>query len=475
MSQGPQTFDPIKNPNPELGDDRDYCARMVHAAFAARYQLPKDDAVENEAAGFPNQPDINYWVDTAILGRGYTWGPYWWDNKIVGDGVHDPLFQAAGPGGGAEGGSVPNVEKGGGAHGSLINAQLGLLEDDIAYRLALLAVNILQPLKDKYPNIIVTSGFRQNNTGIGQHELGEACDIQIHNQTPELLYEVADYISKFLNFDILILNWTTVGTGEPWIHVSFSPKSLRSTVLTKDFADVFHEGLFIIEPLSGEALAAAQREQAAQDELILSELQTLQSRQVKLGTVPPEVTDANTSATASSGDGSGIIDGGGTPSLLTGPGFGLDSVTIVSSPDVRNWAETTSITEWGMTPGTMHLVFNKQSSWPGVDIGGAVQQATLWVFLKINDQWYATAAERLRPSQSNKPENQKFSKWIGTDWLYDRGRWGVMTGYVPRIGERVGVMVTQGSERSDSTWTVTERSNVFWFEWPKDDTSLSLP
>jgi hypothetical protein len=67
----------------------------------------------------------------------------------------------------------------------------------------LLAVNVLQPLKGAYPNIVVVSGFRQVNTGIGQHELGEAVDLQIRNQTPVQLFEVADYISKNLNFDQL--------------------------------------------------------------------------------------------------------------------------------------------------------------------------------------------------------------------------------------------------------------------------------
>ncbi len=388
----------------------------------------------------------------------------------------------SGTGGDTGASGVPNVQKGGGAKGALVNAQLGLLEDDLVYRLSLLAVNVLQPLKDKYPNIIVTSGFRQNNTGIGQHELGEAVDLQIQNQTPGLLYEVADYISKFLNFDQLILNWTAVGTGEPWIHVSFSSKSLRGSVLTKDLADTFHEGLFLVAPLTGEALAAAQRAQAAQDEEIFAELQNQQTRQTKLGLTPPEVVQA--ADTPNTDDGSGLTTGGagtggsgstgsGGQGASEGPGFGLDNVIIMSSPDVRGWAETTQITEWGMTPGNMHLVFDGQQRWGSVDIGGGtMQQATLWVVINIGGTWYATAAERLRPNQQNKPEDAKFSRWIGSSWLYDSSRWGIMTGYVPKIGEQVGVMVTQGSERSDSTWTVQERSPIFWFNWPQDGTAF---
>lgn len=167
----------------------------------------------------------------------------------------------------------------------MVTAQLGLLEDDIVYRLALLAVNILQPLKDAYPNIVIKSGFQQVNSGISQHELGEAVDIQINNQTPELLLEVANYIKNNLPFDQLVLNYTNIGDGQPWIHVSFSPNSLRAQVLTKDFADVFHEGLYLVEPLTGEEAAAALREQQEMDAQILAELEKMQSRQAKLAPV----------------------------------------------------------------------------------------------------------------------------------------------------------------------------------------------
>jgi len=188
---------------------------------------------------------------------------------------------------------------------SLVRPQLGLLEDDQVYRLSLLAVNVLEPLKKQYPNVIVTSGLRQPNSGIGQHELGEAVDIQIRNQTPTLLYEVADYIRKFLPFDQLVLNWTDIGDKHGWIHVSFSPTSLREQVLTKDFADAFHEGLFLCVPQTGEAAAAALRAQAADDAAILKELTNMQTRQDRL--TPPSVNPEKITA--------GQLTGAGGPPL----------------------------------------------------------------------------------------------------------------------------------------------------------------
>jgi hypothetical protein len=185
---------------------------------------------------------------------------------------------------------------------ALIAPQLGLLEDDIVYRLAMLAVNLLQPLKNKYPNIVITSGFRQTNSGIGQHELAEAVDIQIQNQTPGLMLEVANYIQSTLPFDQLILNFTNVADGRPWIHVSFSTNSLRRQVMTKDYSDTFHEGLYLVEPLVGEEEAAALRAINEQNASIQTELQNLQTRQTRLSPETTSIDDSSDNNSFESGD-----------------------------------------------------------------------------------------------------------------------------------------------------------------------------
>jgi hypothetical protein len=204
---------------------------------------------------------------------------------------------------------------------SVVQAQLNLLEDDIVYRLSLLAVNVLQPLKNHYPNVVIKSGFRQVNTGISQHERGEAVDIQITNQTPELLYEVAHFIKNHLPFDQLVLNFTLAGDKQPWIHVSFSPTSLRNQVLTKDFADVFYEGLYLVEPLTGEGAASALRTQDARDALIVAEMTKLQNRENRLfpsttvADSAPPAAPPTSSAPSTGGSGGG---GGGTGGSTTG-------------------------------------------------------------------------------------------------------------------------------------------------------------
>ena len=180
---------------------------------------------------------------------------------------------------------------------SVIKAQNGLLEDEIAYRLALLATNVLEPLKQQFPNIVIRSGFRESNSGVGQHELGEAVDFQISNQTDQVLYDCAVWIRDHLPFDQLILNYTKMGDGTPWIHVSFSPLSLRYDVLTKDYADTFHEGLGFVENYSTEEAAALKRAQAEVDALILDSMTKMQARDSRSGknvVVTDEVTDAPT-------------------------------------------------------------------------------------------------------------------------------------------------------------------------------------
>ena len=187
-----------------------------------------------------------------------------------------------------------------------ITAQLGMLQDDILYNLSLLCKNVLEPLKAKYPNIIIVSGFRQVNTGIGQHERGEAVDITIPSATDALLYEVADYIAKSLQFDQVILNYSMRRSS--WIHVSFSSTGLRRTALTRDFDDTFHRGLFLITEKTGEDRAAALRDQEEYLGKVDTELKVVESRQTALN--PETVIGDATAPGMGSATQDGVVHGG---------------------------------------------------------------------------------------------------------------------------------------------------------------------
>ncbi len=155
--------------------------------------------------------------------------------------------------------------------------------------------------------------------------------------------------------------------------------------------------------------------------------------------------------------------------------FDLAAVTIVSSPDVRGFAVTSTITSLAFSPGTIHIDHTLRGTWPPVVISadGTTQEATIWVFFHIGGTWYATGGERLRPDQTDKAlENPSH---IGADWLYDPGRWGVMTNYVPSPGDLVGFMVVAGSTRSDDHVIVDERTGVVLVPFPADDTATMFP
>ncbi len=190
-----------------------------------------------------------------------------------------------------------------------ITQQLGLLQDDILYNLSLLCKNVLEPVKAKYPGITIVSGFRQVNTGIGQHERGQAADITIPSAEDTLIYEVADFIAKTLQFDQVILNYSV--RRSPWIHVSFSSTGLRRTALTRDFDDTFHTGLFLITEKTGEDRAAALREQAEYLGKIDADLKILEKRQTALN--PQTVIGDATAPGMGSATEDGVIHGGGGP------------------------------------------------------------------------------------------------------------------------------------------------------------------
>jgi hypothetical protein len=120
----------------------------------------------------------------------------------------------------------------------------------------------------------------------------------------------------------------------------------------------------------------------------------------------------------------------------------------------------------------LHLEVDHHTTWPAVSIeagGEPAQAATLWVFLQIGGRWHATGAERLRPGQiagDDKPEDANVNNFIGVSWLFDANRWGPMAGFVPQLGEHVGMMVVAGSTRSDDTTPVEERTKVIEFAWP---------
>jgi len=109
-----------------------------------------------------------------------------------------------------------------------------LSKQEIACNLKALAENILDPIKKKYSDMIITSGFRnfrpRNGATNSQHMVGQAVDLQFTSTRPADYAAIASWIKDTLPFDQLLLEYEQrKGYVAVWIHVSFNPEGCRKT------------------------------------------------------------------------------------------------------------------------------------------------------------------------------------------------------------------------------------------------------
>ena len=96
--------------------------------------------------------------------------------------------------------------------------------------------NILQPLREKFGSVIVTSGYRSPdvNKAIGgsttsDHCKGFAADFEVLGMDNR---QLALYIKDNMKFTQLILEFYTGVPDSGWVHVSYDPKNLKNQSLT---------------------------------------------------------------------------------------------------------------------------------------------------------------------------------------------------------------------------------------------------
>jgi hypothetical protein len=94
----------------------------------------------------------------------------------------------------------------------------GLSKAQICANLKALAVNVLDPIKDRYPNMLVTNAFRAG-ANQAQHGNGEAADIQLQGVPASAYFDFAVWIKDNLPFDQLLIEST--GPNRFWIHISY--------------------------------------------------------------------------------------------------------------------------------------------------------------------------------------------------------------------------------------------------------------
>ena len=104
--------------------------------------------------------------------------------------------------------------------------QAGLTRGQLVANLKLVALNLLDPIKDRYPDVFCTCSFRNEPAGAtNQHPRGMAADLQFNRTQKSKYYDIAIWIRDNLPFDQLLLEY--VSSPSAWIHVSYNPRGPR--------------------------------------------------------------------------------------------------------------------------------------------------------------------------------------------------------------------------------------------------------
>jgi zinc D-Ala-D-Ala carboxypeptidase len=122
---------------------------------------------------------------------------------------------------------------------------------EVVENLRNLTVNVIQPLRNKFGPVVISSGYRsvKLNSAVGgakesQHLYGMAADINIPTLGNDKL---AEYIRDNMVFDQCILEFYTLGhPSSGWVHVSYSTKTNRKECLTavkQDGKTVYLKGI----------------------------------------------------------------------------------------------------------------------------------------------------------------------------------------------------------------------------------------
>ena len=115
-----------------------------------------------------------------------------------------------------------------GKFGVALQAQRGIQEKDIVCNLIQLAENCLEPIKAKYPDMQISSGFRIGSNS-SDHNIGGAADIVFPNRNISAVKDIAAWIVANVPHRQCLLEYETyAGTDKirvVWIHIAFLSKN----------------------------------------------------------------------------------------------------------------------------------------------------------------------------------------------------------------------------------------------------------
>lgn len=110
-----------------------------------------------------------------------------------------------------------------GNQGVNLVAQGGLTEKQLITNMKNLAVNCLDPIKDKYKDMIITSGFRSPFVG-SDHNIGSAADLMFTRTNFRQYKDIAEWIASNVPYRQLLLeyrfNSIEDAPAATWLHIS---------------------------------------------------------------------------------------------------------------------------------------------------------------------------------------------------------------------------------------------------------------
>jgi GH24 family phage-related lysozyme (muramidase) len=144
-----------------------------------------------------------------------------------------------------------------GSAGKLPVAQNGRTAEQIVCNLKYIANNVLEPVKVRFPNMVVTSGWRSNESNKGlvgaskksDHLLGAAVDMQFTGFSAAKVFETAKIIQSMLSdYNQILMEYRG---NSYWIHVAvYCPESKMKNARRIGTLDVlpkkFTEGSFVL-------------------------------------------------------------------------------------------------------------------------------------------------------------------------------------------------------------------------------------
>jgi hypothetical protein len=111
-----------------------------------------------------------------------------------------------------------------------VQDQNGLTGAQIVGNLKYLSVNVIDKVKDKYPDMVITSGFRAGNSS-SDHNVGQAVDLQFKSHSFSDYYDIAEWIKTNVPYKQVLLEYASRPSGTiAWIHVAAASNGAKSAM-----------------------------------------------------------------------------------------------------------------------------------------------------------------------------------------------------------------------------------------------------